>query len=127
MPAVGQKIVMWVGDDLVITIPVKDNLGNWVDLTGATAKWFMGKSVKATGANVYIEKSSLDSGGDLEIIPVSGSEEWDLVITIHPIDTEHLRAGKFYHEVKVIDGYGKYSTVMTGIFQLMPTLIKDNL
>lgn len=60
MPATNQKVTMWVGDDLVITIPVKDNLGAWVDLTGATAKWWMGKTVRATGANVYIEKSSLE-------------------------------------------------------------------
>jgi len=127
MPAVGQKIVMWIGDDLVITIPVKDAVGNWVDLTGATAEWWMGKAVNSTGANVYIKKSTLESGGDLQIINVASGPEWDLVVTIHPLDTEHLRSGTFYHEAKVIDGYGKYSTVMTGPFVLNPTLIPDNL
>jgi len=118
---------MWIGDDLVITIPVKDAVGNWVDLTGATAEYWVGKAVNSTGANVYIKKSTLESGGDLKIVNVAAGPEWDLVVTIHPIDTEHLRAGSLYHEAKIIDGYGKYSTVMTGNFQLMPTLIPDNL
>ena len=127
MPATGQKVTMWIGDDLVITIPVKDAVGNWVDLTGATAEWWMGKAVNSTGANVYIKKSTLESGGDLQIINVASGPEWDLVVTIHPLDTEHLRAGSWYHEAKVIDGNGKYSTVMTGPFLLNPTMIPDNL
>jgi len=36
-------------------------------------------------------------------------------------------ARTWYHEAKVIDGYGKHSTVMTGPFLLNPTLIPDNL
>jgi hypothetical protein len=63
-PAVNQAITHYQGDSLTITIgPVVDESGAAVDLNGATARWWMGKSAKATGTDVYIKKSSaIDAG-----------------------------------------------------------------
>ena len=124
MPATNQKITHWVGDTAIITIPVKDKAGEWVDLTGAFGRWWMGKTVKATGDNIYIEKST-ESFGGMELVNPSGGDEWDIVITLDPIDTEGLKAGTFYHEAEIVDADGNISTVMTGPFVLNPTLIPD--
>jgi hypothetical protein len=122
MPAVGQDIVHYKGDSATITISVQDGAGNFVNLSGATARWWMGKSVSATGADVYIKKAI---GSGLEIDQPTTSE-WDLVITLDPGDTENLtKVGTFYHEAEVVDADGNVSTVTIGKFTLKPTLIPD--
>ncbi len=124
MPAINQTITHWRGDSATITIPIKDKAGNWVNLDGATARWWMGKSVKATGSNIYIEKSTESLGG-VEITNPGGGDEWDLVITLNPVDTELLKAGDWYHEAEIIDADNNVATVTTGTFTLVGTLIPD--
>jgi hypothetical protein len=124
MPAaINQKIELWKGDDAVITIPVKDKQGAFVDLTGATARWWMGKSPHAKGASVWIQKNTDDFGG-LEITNPSGGDEWDLVITINKADTNGLKDGTWYHEAEITDSFNKDSTAMTGPFVLHPTIAR---
>lgn len=122
MPAISQDITHYKGDSATITIPVKDAAGNFVNLSGATARWWMGKNVNATGADVYIKKGI---GTGLMITqPTTG--EWDLVVTLAPADTETLtKTGAFYHEAEVVDSGGNISTVTIGKFTLVPTLIPD--
>jgi hypothetical protein len=127
MPALNQKITFWRGDTGELTFPVKNKDGTWKDLTGAqSARWWMGKNVNAKSSSVYIEKNN-DPFGGLEIVNPGGGDEWDLVITIKPIDTENLKAGDFYHEAEVVDAAGQVSTVMTGPFILVATMIPDRI
>lgn len=126
MPALNQRIAHWKGDSAVITIPVKDKAGNWVSLSGASARWWMGKSVHAAASQVLIQKST-ESFGGLEITNPAGGSEWDLVITLDPIDTENIESGTYYHEAEIVDSQGNISTVTTGPFELNPTLIPDAL
>jgi hypothetical protein len=125
MPAVNQKVTHWKGDTAIITIPIKDKDGAWIDLTGARARWWMGKASNAKGANVFIEKNTGINGGMVLSNPGSGPE-WDLVITLKPIDTENLKAGNWYHEAEVVDSNLNVSTVTTGPFVLMQTMIPDD-
>lgn len=119
MPATGQTVEMTRGDSHTITIPVRDGDGNAIDLTGATARWWMGKSVTATGTNILIQKATGGSG----ITITSDSGLFTLNITISPADTEELRAGDWYHEAEVILA-GAVSTVTTGTFTLNADLVR---
>jgi len=122
MPSTGQDITHYKGDSATITIPIKDAAGNFVNLSGATARWWMGKSVSATGTDVYIKKGI----GTGLVIDQPTTSEWDLVITLYPADTENLtKVGTFYHEAEVVDSGGGVSTVTIGKFVLKPTMIPD--
>jgi hypothetical protein len=115
MAATGQTVEMWKGDTLTLTIPVRDQDGAIVDLSGATARWWMGKNSKASGSDVYIQKTA-------SIMEASGL--YSLVVNIVPGDTEDLaKTGTFYHEAEVIDSSGRVSTVTVGDFVLYPAII----
>ena len=126
MPAINQNIEHYAGDTATITIgPVVDGSGTDVDLSGATARWWMGKSVSATGTDIYLKKSV---GSGLAIDRVT-TDQWSIVITLLPADTDFtasaIKAGTYYHECEVVDAGGNISTVTIGKFVLKPTLIPD--
>jgi hypothetical protein len=121
MPAVNQDITAYVGDTLIITIPVLDGAGQNVDLGGAGASWWMGKNVTATGADVYIKKSL----GQGMTLTDNTAGLYTLTVTLAPSDTQNLQAGTFYHEAAVIDSQGDIARVSLGKFILKPTLIPD--
>ncbi len=124
MTAPNQNVTLWRGDSMTITIQVLDGDGEFVNLDGATARWWMGKNVNARGSDIYIQKTS-DIDGGLVVTQVT-SDEWNLVITLSPSDTESLTASNnYYHEAEVVDFMGNISTVTTGKFILKPTLIPD--
>lgn len=125
MPATGQTITHWAGDSAIITIPVTDGNGAAVDLTGATARWWMGKNVKATGTDVYVKKDSGVDGG-IVISQTSPSEVGSLIITLDAGDTEGRKRGTYYHEAEIMIG-DAVSTVTTGSFIVNPTMIPDAL
>jgi hypothetical protein len=106
---------MWRGDSHTIVIEVRDSDGNPVDLSAATARWWMGKNSRATGSNIYIQKdATITSSGGV----------WFLNVAILPEDTEELtKTGTFYHEAEVILS-GNVSTVTVGDFVLMPDIIR---
>jgi hypothetical protein len=118
-PATGQRIELSRGDSLTIVIPVKYQDGTWQDLTEATARWWVGRSV--LGAIVFIKK---ESGDGLVITNPGGANgEWDVVVTLDPSDTENLHAGAYYHECEIVDHLGYAATVTTGPFVIKQTLI----
>jgi len=121
MPATNQDITHYKGDDGQIRITAKDADGNAVDLTDATARWWMAKAVTSTGDNILIQKSTADGG----IVISEDSGFWILTIELLPEDTESLTPGKWYHELEVVDAAGDISTMTIGKFILKPTLIPD--
>lgn len=124
MPATNQDIEHWKGDDAQIRITVLDQDDNPVDLTDATARWWMTSrlSPASTGAaSIYIQKSTADGG----IIITENSGTFTLTIELQPEDTENLTPGKYYHETEVVDSAGEISTVTVGKFILRPTAIPD--
>lgn len=120
MPATGQDITHWCGDSRTITIPVKDAAGGNVDLAGASARWWMGKSKTASGASVYVKKTTADSS--IEITNASGL--YSLVVYLDPDDTKTLSPGSCYHEAEVTDASGNVSTVCIGAFVLVRDMVR---
>lgn len=120
MASTDQTITMTRGDDLTVTIPVLDEDGANLDLSGGTARWWVGKTVSSTGTNILIQKST-DALDGITITSASGL--YTLTITIDPEDTEGLKAGNWYHEAEVITSAGKIYTVTTGTFALGADLV----
>jgi hypothetical protein len=120
MPATDQTVTSWMGDTHIIAIPVKDGDNNNVDLTGASADWWMGKNANAKGADVYIKKSS---AVPTEIQLTNNLGLWTVTIKILPADTETLKPGKWYHECRVTDSAGNMARVSLGSFVLNPSII----
>jgi hypothetical protein len=120
MPATNQNLTVYAGNDVTINIPVLDDSGNKVDLSGATVRWWMGKSVTATGTSIFLEKISpatitIDIATDVDTA----------VIALHRADTKTIKPGTYYHECEVVDSSGNVTTVTTGQFILKPVLITD--
>src|SRR5215203_5565647 len=120
MPSEDQTVRMWCGDSQALTITVRDADGGNVDLSGATARWWMGKSATATGTGIYLQKATGGSG----ITITSNAGLYTLNITIAPADTEDLKPGDWYHEAEVIDSGGNVSTVTVGTFTLERDLVR---
>lgn len=139
MPATAQDITHYAGDSAIITIfPVLDGAGQPVDLTGATARWWMGKSATATGTDVWVKKSSEDTlvneaGATIPQMALSLMETdlWGISIVLIPSDTEttstafHPQPGSWYHECEVEGADGKISTVTLGKYVLKPTVVRN--
>lgn len=121
MPATGQTIDHWCGDSRTITIPVLDAAGAAVNLAGATARWWMGKSASATGTNVYVQKAT---GSGITITSAGSPATYTLNITLAPADTAGLKPGSYYHEAEVVDVSGNVATVTTGTFTLERDLVR---
>lgn len=122
MTTAAQDITHYAGDDATITIVVLDGNGTKVDLSGATARWWMGKSKAATGADVYIKKSTGGSG--ITIDQTTDSD--NVVITLAGSDTSSLtKFGALYHECEVVASDGTVSTVCVGKFTLIQTMIPN--
>ena len=120
MAATDQNITMTRGDDLTVTIEVLDSTGANLNLSGGTARWWVGKTVNATGTSILIQKAT---GGSGITITESGGT-YTLNVTINPEDTEELRAGDWYHEAEVITSGGSVYTVTTGTFALEADLVR---
>jgi len=126
MPATDQSVEIWAGDSFTIRIPILDANGAKVDLASAqSAKWWMGKSAKAIGTDVYLKKA-LTSGVVLD----NETDAWVMVITLNPADTEtgvgsNPKPGTYYHEAEIIDADGNISTVTTGQFTIHPTIVRN--
>jgi hypothetical protein len=104
---------MFAGNTKTIVIPVVDGVGAVVDITGATIRWELSRSVsvrpsilqKTVGAGVTITDGP---GGIFEVALISD-------------DTEDLK-GSFYHEAEVKLG-GEIATVKAGTIKINPVLI----
>jgi len=125
MPAEGQTIEHWAGDTRTVTIPIRDKQGVPINLTGATARWWMGKNVKAKGTNVLIKKDTADASMTIVVDTGQTPNLYSLRFVLQPADTEALKAGTFYHEAEVVDASGNIGTTTTGDFILHPTMIPD--
>lgn len=122
-----QNIEHWQGDTHVIRIKVDDGAETPgpIDLAGASARWWMGKTEKATGADIYVKKSTaLDDGIVLD--GPDGDGFWTVVIGLDPADTVDTPVGKFYHECVVVDAGGDVSHVTIGKFTCNQSLIPED-
>jgi hypothetical protein len=116
-------MTLYQGDTAVVrfTVPNTDNEGNQIVMTGAVVRWKLMKSVKATGADIYLSKTDSDD--------ITVTEETDQIVidvAIAPADTETLtRFGALYHELEFKLQGGSYFTVSTGKATLVRTGIRN--
>lgn len=125
MPAKNQPVEMPAGDSRTIRIPVLDDEGRAVDLTGASARWWAAPTNKTASGSVPLKKSSATGGGiTISIETVGGVASVHVLnIRLVPADTQNLAFTHGYHEAEVIDDDGNVATVTTGPFILTKSLI----
>lgn len=102
------------GDTVALDFAIVDNAGDAVDLTGASIKWHMARSVYS---EPDVEKALSDG------IAFVDDGEGTFTVTLDSADTEDL-VGTFYHEVEITDSNGNISTPHTGSISILPALIK---
>jgi hypothetical protein len=124
MPEVGQNIEHWRGNSLTIEIKISDQSGNPINVTSAEGKWCMARNAQAKAAgDVFVQKNSDTAGGGIVIEPITSDPYDYMIVTLHPIDTENLIPGNYYHEAEIVDGAGNIYTVCVGKFKLQPAVL----
>lgn len=94
MATADQNFTMWAGEALTIRIPVTDDDGAPVALTGASLAWAI---VRAHGADALVTKTS--GGGGITLEDGDGTDDV-AVVALEPEDTQGL-AGQFRHELAI--------------------------
>lgn len=107
-------VEMVQGDTLALDFAIVDGAGAAVDLAGATIRWQLARSVRATA---LIEKA-IGSG-----VTVTDDAGGLFTVMLEPEDTQAI-TGSFYFEVELIDALGNVSTPCTGRISVLPGLIK---
>jgi hypothetical protein len=105
---------MWKGDTKLIVVPVLDEEGAPVNLTGSSIKWKMTDGIET------LEKST--TGGGIEI---STEETNEFTVKIDPADTEDFIGFLYDHEAEVTDENSDVITVLTGQIVLKYAIITD--
>lgn len=90
------------GDDAQLVFTIKNQAGNAIDLTGATAMTF--KAAASLSAAASISKTL--GAGIVNTTPASGI----VTVTLTDSDTD-LEAGVYYFELQITDASGNIMTV----------------
>jgi hypothetical protein len=130
MTALVQDVELEQGSSMTLVFgPVLDDTGSPVDLTGASAKWWMGKRNTASGADVFVMKDSDDGSITIYSALWYNEVQWYVSINILPTDTlgapPCVHPIEWYHEARITTQDGKVATIATGSFNLIPTIIRN--
>jgi hypothetical protein len=87
------------GDDCELDVSLFDMGGGALNLTGASAQWFLADAYDRS--RILITKTSAYGGGITIASPTMGT----MVIAIAPADTAALGGQPYYHELKIILGW----------------------
>lgn len=115
-------IIMARGTSREIIVPVTDENGVPLDLTNGTARFWVGKSVNSTGADVWLRKDTADN---TITITSDGATPplFSLNIAVNPSDTETVEPrDSYYYEASVADQAGNEYVVAGDAFELKPSL-----
>lgn len=112
-----QNIVIYAGDYMELEVFVYDQDNNNVDAQGITATYKVAKHPKM---QPVITK---DMTNELSINEIDGTLM--IKIILNPADTVDMHGGTYYHEIEVEDSNQRPFTIMTGTFEIIPTLIND--
>ena len=122
MTALNQNLSMVRGDTRTIRIRVTDKAGAPINLSGATARWWMGTSADRTKP-VHVRKATGGQGLTIETEAEGGVTYYALVIVLAPADTAEVPPGTWFHEAEVTDASNNVGTVTQGSFTLRADLI----
>lgn len=106
MSADNQDVSLYEGDTLNLTIPITDEAGAALDLTGAQLEWVLADS---PGSIPLLTKTT--ASGITVSNPVTGVA----VVGITHADSANL-GGIYWHQLVVTDAFGDVATVTTGAF-----------
>jgi hypothetical protein len=109
MATINQNFEMYEGNSKKIYVTCTDDMATTprpTDLTGATIKWGLKRSVHDVG--VLILKETPD-----DIIIVGDPKDGVFFVKIYTGDTNGFQ-GAYYHEAEITDAEGNVATVMTG-------------
>jgi hypothetical protein len=119
MTALLQNFDIHAGDDLVVPVTATKEVDqSALDLTGAAVTW---KLARQAGGPALIEKTAtepVDANGIRFTNAAGGLLEVDLV----PADTVALAPGCYVHEVRIVDTFGKVSTLTTGTVTVLAVI-----
>jgi hypothetical protein len=117
-----QNFQMHAGDNRVLSVTVEDSTGGAVDLTGATIRWALAKTLHTAA---LISKSSTAGSSEIE---VTGTTAGEIDIKIVPTDTKSTAQylhGVYYHEAEVQDSLGNRSTIFEGYVTIHKILLSS--
>jgi hypothetical protein len=103
------------GDTKRLEVTVRDEAGAIVNITSASIRWWMAKTVNATA---FTLQKAVGSGVTV-VDAAAGRFDVLLVAT----DTRTLTPGAYYHECEVVDSGGQVSTVFRGALVLEKDLV----
>ena len=118
MLSLPQTIQIDAGETVEVRIPVENGDGTKPNLTGASARWFVGRDTNATGSDVYLRKRTSDDS--IELVEVGGV--WGLEFTLTGEETAALAPGQHWHEAWIRDADGRPDTVASGPFIVAGTI-----
>jgi len=114
LPETYQNLTVWAGDSLDIVFPVKGPDGGNLPLTDAVVTWRLARTVKSTGADVLLVKSSPSAG-----LTIAGSL---CTCRIDAGDIGNDWAGALYHEARVTFPDGRSYLALSGQMTVQLTL-----
>jgi hypothetical protein len=104
MTEVKQSFEVYIGDTKAVTVTVKDEDADILNLTGYTCNWVM-----YDGDGDIVLTKTLSTG-----LSVPTPSNGQVVILLEPEDTEDLEPDTYYHELEITSSDGDVSTVTTG-------------
>ena len=99
-----QNFEVYAGDDKEVTITVRDENSEILNLTGYTLNWVMSDEDE----DAILTKTLSDG------LSVATPSNGQVLLTLVPADTEDLEPGIYHHELEITSSGGKVSTVTTG-------------
>jgi hypothetical protein len=119
-----QSFELYKSNSRTLSIKLVKSDGTPLDVAASILRYWVGRNNRAKGSDIYIQKFT----GDGSITLAKGVDGfWYASIPLLPDDTENLDGGSFYHELECVDAADHVSTLMTGKFKIVPTIIDSDL
>jgi len=122
MTAKNQAITFPAGDAFVLHVPIKDAAKQIVNLAGHTVEYLVSDAPPESATEVLLTKTTANGEASLE---EDEDGLWSADIVFNHVDTVSMAPKTYYHQLRVYDGSGAPSTVMTGSITIEPTLQPD--
>jgi hypothetical protein len=115
MLPIQKNITLTRGDSHKIGFSFVNSLRNAIDITGTILLFTVKSSINDTTAVIMkADNSHIDSNNGIS------------AITINNIDTYNLQLKNYYYDIRLIDSYGNYTTLLSGKLSITPEISKSN-
>lgn len=115
MLPIQKNITLTRGDSQKIGFSFVNSLRNAIDITGTILLFTVKSNINDTTAVIIkAENAHIDSNNGIS------------AITINNIDTYNLQLKNYYYDIRLIDSYGNYTTLLSGKLSITPEISKSN-